>query len=81
MISLTPKQLELLQFIKKHTDETGVPPSVSEMVMATGSLRSLVARRLDALAAKRMIHRNAGQTRSIRLSAGAADITVHNKNC
>jgi SOS-response transcriptional repressor LexA len=70
MIGLTPKQRELLTFIREYTEEHGLPPSVTEMSVATKACRSLVARRLDSLCSKKKIRRQEGKTRSITVLAG-----------
>ncbi len=78
MIRLTKKQRELLDFIREHTEEKGIAPSVSEMAVATKASRSLVSRRLDALYAKRRIRREQGKARSVTV---IFDHGVHNNSC
>lgn len=68
MDALTPRQTEILDFIRKHLREQGLPPTRAEIVAAFG-FRSLTAAEdhLRALARKGAIELLPGASRGIRI--------------
>jgi len=68
MIDLTSRQLEILNLIKKHLDETGYPPTRAEIAEALGFKSANAAEEhLRALAKKGAIEMIPGASRGIRL--------------
>lgn len=68
MDSLTPRQAEILDFIRRHITDQGMPPTRAEIVAAFG-FRSLTAAEdhLRALARKQAIELLPGASRGIRV--------------
>ncbi|MEW6167568.1 MAG: transcriptional repressor LexA [Pseudomonadota bacterium] len=68
MNPLTPRQAEILDFIRRHIAEQGMPPTRAEIVAAFG-FRSLTAAEdhLRALARKNVIELLPGASRGIRV--------------
>lgn len=71
MMSMTPKQAELLQFIKDYMAENdGVAPSFMEMTAGVGlASKSGIHRMLTALEERRIIRRYRGRDRCIEIVA------------
>ena len=73
MSRLTPKQKEIFDFIVDTVAGQGYPPSVREICKAVGlKSPSTVHAHLTALERSGLITRDAGKTRAITLTAGAA---------
>ncbi|QKT04747.1 transcriptional repressor LexA [Ectothiorhodospiraceae bacterium 2226] len=73
MQTLTPRQLEVLEYIQSHVERTGSAPTRSEIAQALG-FRSLNAAEghLKALARKGAIELVGGTSRGIRVLGGEA---------
>ena len=70
MKSLTPKQLEILEFLKDHIHREGLSPSLREIQAHFGfNSVSSVHEHLRALEKKGMIEREAGICRGLTLSS------------
>ena len=68
MDELTPRQTEILEFIRRHLGECGMPPTRAEIVEAFGFRSPNAAEdHLRALARRGMIELRAGASRGIRL--------------
>jgi repressor LexA len=71
MIPLTPRQAEILQFIRDALQESGMPPTREEIMRAFGFRSPNAAQaHLQALARKGVIELRAGASRGIRLRDG-----------
>lgn len=64
---MTPKQYELLCFIKSSIADNGYSPSFDEMAAHCGIVKSGVARLVDALEDQHLIRRAHYRARSIEL--------------
>lgn len=65
---LTPKQLELLTFINKRVEKTGVPPSFDEMKLELGlRSKSGIHRLITALEERGFIRRLAHRARALEI--------------
>ena len=74
MESLTPRQMEVLDFIRRHVDQHGLPPTRAEIVAAFGFRSPTAAEdHLRALARKGAIRLVPGSSRGIRLQDAAND--------
>src|SRR3546814_1424560 len=72
---LTPRQAEILDFILRHRDEHGAPPTRAEIVTAFGFRSPTAAEdHLRALARKGAIDLRAGASRGIRVQIGRAHV-------
>ncbi|MCL6269802.1 transcriptional repressor LexA [Sansalvadorimonas sp. 2012CJ34-2] len=72
MIKLTPRQSEILDFIKDHIDDTGFPPTRAEIARQLGFRSPNAAEdHLKALARKGAIEIIPGTSRGIRIPAGS----------
>jgi len=68
MNDLTPRQLEILNLIKKHLDQTGYPPTRAEIAETLGFKSANAAEdHLRALARKGVIEMVPGASRGIRV--------------
>ena len=75
-MSLTPRQSEILDLIRRHLAETGFPPTRAEIARRLGFRSANAAEEhLRALARKGAIELSPGTSRGIRLSEGAASTT------
>lgn len=64
----TPRQQEVLQFLRTHIARQGLPPSLHELMAAFGwASPNAAAKHLNALAAKGLIALSPGKARGIRL--------------
>ena len=71
MSSLTPRQAEILQFIRDTLGESGMPPTREEIMRAFGFRSPNAAQaHLQALARKGVIELRSGASRGIRLRDG-----------
>jgi repressor LexA len=71
MDTLTPRQAEILQFIRDALQESGMPPTREEIMRAFGFRSPNAAQtHLQALARKGVIELRAGASRGIRLRDG-----------
>ncbi len=71
-MDLTSRQAEILEFILRHRDEHGAPPTRAEIVTAFGFRSPTAAEdHLRALARKGAIELRAGASRGIRVLAAA----------
>lgn len=78
MDELTPRQAEILDFILRHRDEHGAPPTRAEIVTAFGFRSPTAAEdHLRALARKGAIDLRAGASRGIRVLGDAANEAVN----
>jgi repressor LexA len=76
-VSLTPRQAEVLDLIRRHLAETGFPPTRAEIARRLGFRSANAAEEhLRALARKGAIELLAGTSRGIRLVAGEAGLPV-----
>lgn len=67
-MDLTPRQAEILDFLRRHRDEQGVPPTRAEIVAAFGFRSPTAAEdHLRALERKGVIELRPGASRGIRL--------------
>lgn len=74
MDELTPRQAEILDFIRRHLAEHGMPPTRAEIVSAFGFRSPTAAEdHLRALARKGVIELRAGASRGIRLTERVLD--------
>lgn len=65
---MTPKQKQLLEFIRDYVAERGLPPTFEEMRLASGlASKSGVARLVDALVDEGLLLRSDGKQRGLRL--------------
>ena len=72
--ALSPKQWEILSYIKKRIDEKGYPPSIREICKAVGlSSTSSVHAHLAAIEKKGYIKRDPEKTRAILVSRDMLD--------
>jgi len=70
-VSLTPRQAEILELIRRHLAETGFPPTRAEIARRLGFRSANAAEEhLRALARKGAIELRPGTSRGIRLPAG-----------
>jgi repressor LexA len=70
-VSLTPRQAEILDLIRRHLAETGFPPTRAEIARRLGFRSANAAEEhLRALARKGAIELRPGTSRGIRLPAG-----------
>ena len=70
-MSLTPRQAEILELIRRHLAETGFPPTRAEIARRLGFRSANAAEEhLRALARKGAIELRPGTSRGIRLPAG-----------
>ncbi len=77
MIDLTSRQLEILNLIKKHLDETGYPPTRAEIAETLGFKSANAAEEhLRALAKKGAIEMIPGASRGIRLPDHQSGIPI-----
>lgn len=75
MISLTPRQQQVLDLIKQYTDETGYPPTRAEIARILGFKSPNAAEEhIKALARKGAIEIIPGASRGIRLIPQESDI-------
>lgn len=66
---LTDRQQLVVAFIRRYIREQGRSPSLREVAAAAGCHRTVAAYHLAELEAAGVIHRTAGQFRSIRLAS------------
>lgn len=68
MMSMTPKQSQLLAYLRSYIDEKGCGPSVDEMRVHCGlASKSGVIRLLDALVERGLIRRMKHRQRAVEL--------------
>jgi repressor LexA len=67
----TPKQLEILAFIRRYTDSEGLPPSRSEIGNQFGITRQSAEQQLGALVKKGWLDMRSGTSRGLRLTEQA----------
>ena len=68
-MNLTPRQTEILSFLRECAEERGGIPSVREIMARFGfTSPATVASHLDLMEKKGVIHREAGRSRNIILS-------------
>lgn len=70
--TLTARQHEVLEWIRSHIEGHSYSPTVREAADAFGCTPNGIVCHLRALRAKGRITWSAGQTRSIRITGGAA---------
>ncbi|HEB95664.1 MAG TPA: transcriptional repressor LexA [Sedimenticola thiotaurini] len=76
-MQLTPRQQQILDLIRRHQEETGAPPTRSEIARAFGFRSANAAEEhLRALARKGAIELIRGTSRGIRLRGGTAGLPV-----
>lgn len=69
LVTLTPRQLEVLDYLKRHAEETGLPPTRAEIAAALGFRSANAAEQhLRALARKGAIRLIPGASRGICLN-------------
>lgn len=66
-MTLTPRQSEVLAFVRRYLDETGMAPSLQETAEAMGIALNAAAKHLKALETAGVIERRPGMARSLRL--------------
>ncbi|MFC0678950.1 transcriptional repressor LexA [Lysobacter korlensis] len=64
---LTPRQSEILAFLRRQIDEAGIAPSLQEIADAMGIALNAAAKHLKALEAAGVIERRPGQARGLRI--------------
>lgn len=80
MEELTPRQAEILDFILRHRDEQGAPPTRAEIVTAFGFRSPTAAEdHLRALARKGAIDLRAGASRGIRVLTEVSPLAAANE--
>ena len=67
-MNLTPKQLEVLELIKKHRDELGYSPTMKELSIELGVSKVTVFERVEALIRKGALHREPNKARSLSIA-------------
>lgn len=65
---LTPRQTEILAFLRRHIDQAGMAPSLQEIADAMGIALNAAAKHMKALEAAGAIERRPGLARGIRLT-------------
>src|SRR5687767_7016536 len=74
MSKLTPRQVEILAFIKRCLEENGYPPTRAEIARELGFKSPNAAEEhLKAMARKGAIEMTPGASRGIRIPGGEAD--------
>jgi len=68
-MNLTPRQLEIVRFIRDYTAEHGYAPTMQEMADQLGVSRPTVFEHIEALEAKGALRRERQRSRAIELSA------------
>jgi repressor LexA len=69
-MNLTPKQLEVLELIKKHRDEQGYSPTMKELSIELGISKVTVFERVEALIRKGALLREPNKARSLSIAEG-----------
>ena len=69
-MNLTPKQLEVLELIKKHRDAFGYSPTMKELSIELGVSKVTVFERVEALIRKGALHREPNRARSLSIVDG-----------
>jgi repressor LexA len=64
---MTPRQAELLAYIRRYRETEDIAPSVREIAKALGVTAATIQRHLDALEDTGVIRRSPGIPRSIRI--------------
>jgi lexA repressor len=73
MRALTERQRQVLDFLHRHLQTHGLPPTLHELMHAFGwASPAGAAKHLQALAARGLIELSPGKARGIRLLQGAA---------
>ena len=73
MRALTERQRQVLDFLHRHLQTHGLPPTLHELMHAFGwASPAGAAKHLQALAARSLIELSPGKARGIRLLQGAA---------
>ncbi|MCD9026816.1 transcriptional repressor LexA [Luteimonas sp. BDR2-5] len=67
-MSLTPRQQQVLDFLRRQIDATGLPPTIHELMAAFGwASPNAAAKHLDALIAAGVIEMTANKARTIQI--------------
>jgi repressor LexA len=69
-MNVTPKQLEVLELIKKHRGEFGFSPTMKERAAVLGVSKVTVFERVEALIRKGALHREPNKARSLSIAEG-----------
>lgn len=72
--TLTPRQADLINAIRRIQESTGIPPSLAEIASELGVTRSTAHALVRAVRAKAFLTTTPGKYRSIRLTAAASTI-------
>lgn len=68
-MNLTHRQQQVLDYLRRHIDATGLPPTIPELMAAFGwASPNAAAKHLDALIAKGAIEMTPNKARTIRLA-------------
>jgi repressor LexA len=67
-MNLTPRQLEIVNFIREYVAENGYAPTMQEMADHLGVSRPTIFEHIEALEAKGALRRQATRSRSIELA-------------
>lgn len=65
---LTPRQAQVVRFIRNHITSRGFPPTLKEIASDFGITPAAAAGHLDAAAKKGVLRRQANQARAITLT-------------
>jgi len=65
---LTPRQTQIVRFIRRHIAKHGYPPSLKEIGSDFGITAAAAAGHLDAVAKKGVLRRQPNQARAITLT-------------
>jgi repressor LexA len=69
-MNLTPKQLEVLELIKRHRGSHGYSPTMKELSLELGVSKVTVFERVEALIRKGALHREPNKARSLSIADG-----------
>ena len=67
-MNLTPRQLQIVEFIREYTADAGYAPTMQEIADHLGVSRPTVFEHIEALQAKGALHRQALLSRAIELA-------------
>jgi repressor LexA len=69
-MNLTPKQLEVLELIKRHRKKHGYSPTMKELSLELNVSKVTVFERIEALIRKGALHREPNKARSLSIADG-----------
>lgn len=77
MEELTPRQRQVLDFVTRHLDEHGYPPTLREISAEIGTAGTISAmKHLETLERKGYIRKRAGSSRGILLTRASASVAL-----